>query len=231
MTVNVHIHTYGDLEMLREAVASVPEGIPIHIFDGRYADFEGDTDLTPGCREFCAAHPDCRYYAPPEHLRPFPGDSELREPVSRKSRWGFEHLPAEEWTLKLDADERLTRFDVDFAALDPEGKHCPVIESVDGQRFHIARLFKPKYWTPWVDDCLLPRGLYPRDTPLGDLARVWTETDRIAQRFIGRYPIDSIHIENYGPERPADYRERRLDQLERMGREDRFTDLKDDLSL
>lgn len=224
---NIHIHAFDDLPMCRDAVASVPDGVLVYIFDGRYADFPGEYDTTPGLESFCADHPDCTYYAPPPEHRPFEGDSTLREPVARKARWAFEHLPADEWTLKLDTDERLERFDADLDTLARDHKYAPVIRSTTGRSYHIARLFVPRHWTPWVDDCLLPRRYFLRDTALDRLATVWTEDLYRRMRFIKRGEIDTVRIDNHGPERPAGYQDRRAAQLRAMGREDRFMELKE----
>lgn len=228
---NVHIYCYGDLEMLTDAAESVPSHVPIHVFDGRYHSFPGDTNLTPGLEEFCDDHPDCIYYAPPPDRLPF-GDpntpGEWRSAVNEKAQWAFEHLPESEWTLKLDADERLREINPEaFTDYNPHGKYCPVINMAGdplGEVF-IARIWQPRYWTPWINDCLLPRDILPRDASLERLHTAWY--DYPVLRFKDRYETDAVHIENHGADRPRGYLERREEHLETIGREERAAEIRE----
>lgn len=233
--MNVRICAYGDLPQCREAVASVtehlPDGVPIHVCDGRYATFDGETDLTPGLEAFCGAHPDCTYHAPPEEYLPFGWDriadgtpAEWRPGVHAKAQWIDETLPSDEWTLKLDTDERLARFDADLETLDREFRYAPIIDlHGDGKdRAHVARLWVPTHWTRWADDCLLPRNLFPRDTSLKQLQRIWRDKRYEMFRFIRLRQRQDIHIDNYGAERPDAYQQRRADHLQRIGRGERL---------
>lgn len=222
---NVHIHAYDDLDMLREAVESVPEGVPIHVFDGRYHTFPGERNATPEIRDFCTTHPDCTYHHPDHDDLPF-GDpntlGEWRSAVHEKAMWAFELLPEHEWTLKLDTDERLNAFDTSlFDGLKPSGKYCPRIAMEDDPMgdVHIARLWQPRYWTPWIDDCLLPRDLLPRDVSLERLHTAWEKYQML--RFVDRYEITEIQIHNVGSDRSDDYLSRRTIHLQNIGRDDR----------
>lgn len=231
--VSVHLHAYGDLAQCRVAVASVTNHLPdatIHVCDGRYTTFEGETDLTPGLASFCGRHPNARYHAPPERDLPFGiegAPDEYRPGNYAKARWVFDEvLPDDKWTLKLDTDERLQGFEQDLDALNPRWKYVPRITRAEsGERVAVARLFKPGHWTPWTDDCLLPRDLFGWDTPLEKLQRIWRDEDCVMFRFIKLGNVDDIQIENYGAERPDDYQRRRADHLERIGREQRARDM------
>lgn len=232
MNLNFHIHAYGDLDHAKQAIASLPAGTPVHVFDGRYATFAGDHDLTPGLEAFCGAHPDCRYHAPPPGALPFGHDldvpDEWRPGNYAKARWAFDHLSADEWTLKLDTDERLRTFEADLDALSRTHKYAPVVDlhGQAKQSVHIARLWVPDAWTPWINDCLLPRDVFPRDHPLEALQRVWRDDEWTALRFLRRGQLTAIEIDNYGGERPAAYQRRRAEHLRRIGRDDRWTELK-----
>lgn len=230
--INFHIYAYDDAPMLRECVDSLPDGVPIHVFDGRHADFPGERDLTLAIERFCTRHPDCRYHAPPDGLLPFGHDHDLarRGAGYAKSRFVFDRLPPDEWTCKLDTDERLTRFDPEPALGDlaPDHKYCPLVAG-EGEQYHVARLFKPDEWTPWVGDCLLPRALFPLDTSLERLHTIWTTTEFRAIRFLRRLQIGGIEIENVGDERPDDYQRRRIEQLETRGRPDRAVEVRESL--
>lgn len=228
---NVHIYAFDDAPMLRGAVESVPDGIPIHVFDGRHADFDGERNLTPEIKRFCRRHPDCHYYAPPADDLPFGHDHDLskRGAGYAKSRFVFEHLPPDEWTLKMDTDERLETFDIDIETLAPQIRYCPPVEREADENAHISRLFQPRYWTPWIGDCFLPREVFPLDTSLDRLHTIWTTHDYRVVRFIRRAETSDIRIRNIGHERPASYQERRVDQLETRGRERRASEVAETL--
>lgn len=235
--MNVRIACYGDLAECRQAVASVTDTLPdatIHVCDGRYATFDGDTDLTPGLRDFATAHPSVRYHSPPDEYLPFGWEllkdgtpPKWRPGVHAKARWIDSVLPQETWTLKLDTDERLRSFDVDLGALDRTTRYAPEINlhGDDKPMAHVARLWVPTHWTRWIDDCLLPRAIFPRDTPLEILQRVWRTEDFRMIRFVRLLQTHDITIDNYGADRPADYQRRRVEHLERIGRDDRWAEL------
>lgn len=226
--LNVHIYCYEDLEFLKDAVAQVPDGIPIHVCDGRYADFDGDYDLTPGAAEWCDDQPGVTYHAPPADRLPFgdPDDTEHRRSVHEKSEWvNYEVLPQDEWTIKLDTDEEFTRFDAEYVPdLDPEIRYRVYVDVDEDRHFYLTRLWQPQYWTVWVNDCLLPRDEVPRYTPVEEIAEKWYD-----HRNERRVRIEAIRIDNRGTDRPDDYLARRADQLEDIGREGRARQLRDNV--
>lgn len=226
----VYLYTFDDLEMAKGAIASIPEGVPVHVFDGRHADFPGEYNLTPGLKAFCGLHPDCTYHEPPPEHRPFGSTADpaaYRTPGHAKASWVFDELPQSTWALKMDTDERLERVDVDFDALDSKHKYCPQIDfSGESRTVTIARLCKPKYWTPWIGDCWLPREVFPRETPIECLATAYTNDVYLATRFAYRSDLPAVRIRNIGSERPDDYQQRRMKQLRHRKRDDRFTELK-----
>lgn len=231
----VRICAYDDLPECRQAIQSVPTGVPVHVCDGRYATFPGDYDLTPGLAEYCADRDHAHYHAPPADSLPFGHaldvPAEWRPGVHAKARWIDEVCPQDAWALKLDTDERLRTVDVDLDALDETVKYCPVVDLHEQhqQRVHVARLWVPDRWTRWIDDCLLPREIIPRDHPLECLQRIWRDDEWTALRFLRRSRTKDVRIDNYGGERPAAYRERRAEHLRRIGRSDRWTELKKEL--
>lgn len=236
--LNIRISAFGDLAECKQAIASIPDGITIHVCDGRYATFDGATDLTPGLEAFCDKRPDCVYHEPPEFRLPFGHEFiadgvplEWRPGVHAKARWIDRVVPQDEWTLKLDTDERLTRFNVTLDDLDREKRYAPVI-NLHGdtkENVHVARLWVPKHWTRWIDDCLLPRELFPRSTPLERLQKIWREDEFRVIRFMRLQETRRIMIDNYGADRPADYQRRRVQHLNRIGRDDRWAELDDRL--
>lgn len=235
-TFNVRISAFDDLGECRQAVASVPDGIPIHIFDGRYCTFDGDYDLTPGLEAFCETQPDCTYHAPDADRLPFGHDldvpTEWRPGNHAKARWiNYEQLPPDEWSLKLDTDERLDRLELPDS-LDPRTRYSPeiVLHGDETERAHVERLWQPREWTCWIDDCLLPRAIFPRDTPLDILQRIWREDRYRVIRMIGWSRLGTVRIDNYGAERDPAYQQRRVDHLRRIGRTDRWADLDGRLS-
>lgn len=230
--ISIRICAFDDLPECRRALESLPTGVHAHVCDGRYANFSGDHDLTPGLEALCDERAAWHYHAPDDYLLPFGANidapDEWRPGVYAKAHWMEAVLPQDEWALKLDTDERLRTFDVDLGDLDRRKKYAPVID-LHGQRkqsVHIARLWVPRYWTPWVGDCLLPKTLFPRDHPIDCLQRVWRDDEWTALRFLRRGQTADIRIDNYGAERPADYQARRAAHLRRIGREDRWTELK-----
>lgn len=233
MSWNVHICTFGDFAMVREAVDSVPNGVPIHVCDGRYASFDGRTDVTPGLETWCEDIDQVHYHAPSPTRLPFGHDLDAvpraRPCVHAKAQWMIhEVLPQDEWTLKLDSDERLERFDVDLTTLDEWTKYVPLVEMADGSgRVNVARLFMPAHWTAWIDDCLLPRSDYARTSSPEWMGLVYEQGD---VGFVNRERLPwQIRITNHGDERSLAYQRRRADHLEWMGRETRAEAVRDRL--
>lgn len=228
---NVHVYCFDDLGMLRGCVDSVPPDVDVHVFDGRHMDFAGEHALTPEIEYYCRSIPQCEYHAPPAEDLPF-GDADTLDRRSAgyyKSRFVFEHLPDDEWTLKMDTDERLEAFDADLSAFDADRKLCPeIVRGPEGEdRCHIARLFQPGYWTPWIGDCLLPREAFPMDVPLENLATIWEHQRYRVLRFVNRTEVAGVRIRNVGHDRPADYQARRVEQLEARGRAERAAELRE----
>lgn len=233
--MNVHIYAYDDLSLVERAVASVRDtlgDVPIHVLDGRYALFDGETDLTPGLVGWCTGE-GVIYHAPMRSRLPFGHDTdalpEYRPGVHAKAMWAFEHaLPPDEWTLKMDADETLKRFDADLENLSAEGKYAPVIHrhGDTAGTSHITRLFKPTHWTPWINDTLLPRPLFPRDSALETLAAPYLQKEFRVVWHINRGHVRDVEIDNHGADRPADYQHRRVAHLEAIGRDRRAEDVR-----
>lgn len=222
--LNVHMYLFDDLAMAKEAVASVPGGFPIHLVDGRYADFPGDYNLTPGAQSWAATQPDVTYHAPPDDLLPFgdPNNTAHRRSTHEKAKWvNYDVLPPAEWTLKLDSDERLVEFDWERVAdLDPGRRWRIQIEVVGEPReWRLTRLWQPNYWTVWANDLLLPRSEVPRDTELERLQQLWNN-----QYHRGRGHFTEARIINYGVDRPQEYNERRVEHLHSIGRDQRASD-------
>lgn len=218
--MNVHIHAYGDPALCEQAIQSVPDSMPVHVFDGRYRSFAGDTDLTPGLAEICESYGNATYHEPPAETLPF-GDpekpGEYRAPQHEKTTWAWSRLPADDWTLKLDADEELACFDADLDELDRSKKHR-VNVSIPGDPDYpdalSTRLWVPEHWTFWTDDLQVPRDDCPRTA---DAAEVKTAIDQGAYKARQNLGTrDDIVIENIGHERPASYLARREAQLEIM---------------
>lgn len=222
---NVRIMCFDDLEMLRGAVASIPSSWTIYVCDGRYISFEDDKDWTPAIRDWCKNIKNVRYCKPPDERLPFGVDrdwpDDLRPGVTAKGEWMlYEVLPQDEWVLKIDTDERLKEFDININDLDPYSKYCPEINMVgEEHRFpFIERLYVPQNWSVWVDDCLLPREEFPRDSDPSYLREM--HRDKYGSRIRKRF-IDSIKIDNIGAQRDSEYQEKRHEQLKKIGRGDR----------
>lgn len=219
--MNVHMYLFDDLGMAKEAISFLPEDIDIHLMDGRYTDFPGEYDLTPEAGDWASKRDNVIYHKPPEEKLPFgdPEDTENRRSVHEKARWvNEEALPEDEWTLKLDTDGFLTEFDPSVVEeLDEEIRWRIEVRIEDeGRRFHLTRLWKPKYWTYWINDCLIPRSEVPRDTVLSELPDLWQE-----YKSERRKKLEDWLIINRGTERADDYIERRVEHLESIGREGR----------
>lgn len=235
-TWNVHIHAFDDPDFCEAAIRTVPTDVDVHVCDGRYVDFAGERDLTPELEDICEEYGNAHYHAPSEDRLPFGHDSDaharLRAPIYEKAKWvNYEILPQDEWTLKLDTDEQLITVDEDWLEedADPSVKYAPAINRPDDPngRPHITRLWQPSYWTVWIDDCLLPRDLFPRDMDLEYLHRGYTTPAYRPLGFAHRKETTAILIENGGQERPEEYQERRLEHLEHIGRDDRARELRE----
>lgn len=219
---NIAIPFYSELELFKRCVRSIPDHLDIYAFDGRWQTFPGDTDVTPGAETWCAEQPNVKYFAPPEHRRPWGSDRDDWHPATRYDQTAearfmhYEILPEDEWVLKLDADETLERYDDVFEQLNPNLKYTPVVMTTDGEPLYPDRIYVPEHWTFWLDDCFFPRDFYPRDTPVEDLALAQQET--LHKRAHQGGTVDAIAIVNHGADRSEGYQQRRADHLEAMHR-------------
>lgn len=224
---NVHIYCYDDLELLQGAVRSIPEDIKIYALDGRYVDFKGETDLTPGAEEWCKSRENVIYHSPPKSHLPFGkyGSSEHRYSQHEKGCWAnYKILPPNQWTLQMDTDERLIRLNRDvFERFEDDHRYRPKILTDDGRRVTQPRIWKPKFWTLWIDDAAIPRDLASREYPLQYLQGQWKKYRSKRMEHVSE---DDIFIENYGMARPDEYNERRANQLEAIRRGHRATKLR-----
>lgn len=228
----VYIPTWGDLDFLKGAVASVPDGVVTHVVDGRYADFPGETVRTPGLAEWCAQTVNTAYHTPPDDRLPWghehvDEEPRLRHPGHEQAKFAnYEVLPQDEWVLHIDADERIETFDVPFADLDERWKFVPYIDSLAERGIGVPRLYVPGNWTFWIGGVFYPRGFWPRDTPLAKLRDLHLQS--MSHQYINRGGLmDQIRLHNVGDERPPEYHERRAAQLETMGRHDRAEDYRE----
>lgn len=223
----VYVKTYDDTDLLKGCVASIPDGIPVYVVDGRYADFPGDGLRTPETREWCFRQEGVHYHTPPDEVLPwghehYEDEPTVRWPIHEQARWAnYEVLPQDAWVLHLDADERLEHVaDGLFDRLDRTWKYAPYIDSLADRDLMVPRIYVPKHWTFWIAGVMYPREYWSRDTPakrLRDLHIVSMAHQSINR---GRIP-EAVQIHNVGADRPPDYHERRADQLETMGRHDR----------
>lgn len=236
--LNIWIPCYDDLEQLREAVESVQpflerhESVSAYVVDGRYATFEGETNCTPGADGLCSRY-NAIYVDPslpelgsshcPQVELPW-GDPDapdyLRSPQHEQAKWvNYELLPQDEWALEMDTDERLEALDLEcLAGLDPRGKYTPEVLTPDGEQLMPAiRLYQPQFWTFWIDDVMFWREFYPRDTPTQDLVEGHVRTAHRNTAYGGT--VECLTLRNHGADRPAEYQERRADQLDTMGAE------------
>lgn len=223
---NVAIPFYDELGLFKRAVRSVPDHLHIHAFDGRWETFPGEHDVTPGAKAWCADRENVTYHAPPPERRPWGVEMESDDPTTRYDQtaearfMNYETLPEDEWVLKLDADETIAEYDGSvFEALDERRRYKPVVGTAQGERLFTDRIYVPKYWTFWLDDCYFPRGLHSRERPVEHLAWIQRETDhnQLGQGGV----VEAIRIVNHGEERSAGYQERRAEHLEAMGRDKR----------
>lgn len=227
---NIHIYIYDDLPMLKEAVGTIPDDIRIHVFDGRYADYPGETDLTPGAEEWCGSRGNITYHRPDSSRLPFGqgGSSANRASQHEKGCWAnYDVLPEDQWSLQMDTDERLVRLDREvFEDLKDDYRYRPPIPIDDGRTVTQPRIWKPKYWTLWIDDCAIPRDKVHRNTNLDELEEKW-------RRYRGEksehLSDEDILIENVGMSRPDEYKLRRVVQLYTIERPHRALQVIDEI--
>lgn len=231
---NVHMYAYGEVELAKRAIASIPDGVTVHVFDGRHAEFGtvDDPDLTPKLREFCGRMPDARYYAPDDNKLPF-GSADraaVRHSGWKKAVFAFRHLPPNQWTLKVDADETFTAIDPDFSFCDliPSQKYAVPVDHPTFGTVMINRLFVPRHWTPYIGDCQLPRALFPRDTPFDTVQRMWNKNKRVL--YWDRGQVSAIRLANHDDERSLSYQRKRVEQLRARGRPNRAAQLEEELA-
>lgn len=219
---NIHIRIYDDLPELRRAINSIPRDVVIHVLDGRYADFDGGTLLTPGASDLCRERPNLRYHAPSEDRLPF-GDLSVgksyRDSIYKKACWAYyEVLPEDQWTIRMDSDERLIYLDrTFFERISDDKVFSPRIYmredlSDSGNSSVISctmRIFKPKYWTFWTGDLMIPRHQCERGLGAKETKKIHQDVDQ--REF--REKTQSVIIENLGEKRPDDYLSRRMNQL------------------
>lgn len=218
--------------MLREAIESVPESARrIYVVDGRYATFDGETDLTPGAADLAAEFERAEYVEPDPDQLPFghdrPSGTPVRWPVHLKQRWVFEDvLPQDEWVLKMDTDERVETIDAElFERLPRRWKAAPRVDTLWERGVAQPRIYVPEYWTYWLADVAFPRYLYPRGTDAETLYEAEQHYDMAPVRNVGSTP--AVQLRNVGDDRPEDYRERRADQLDVMGRHGRAAEYRE----
>lgn len=225
MDYQVVIETFTDLDFLAGALASVPDSVPVHVIDGRYATFDGEMDWTPGARRLCERFPNTTLHRDRDRL-PWGHERDAADPAVRwpqvaQMRFVLGAIPNDTWTLKLDADERLRRLDVAESALDESQVYHATVH-VDGHPYptmpdgelYVPRLWYPERWTFWTDDVPLPRDEYPRDTPAEELYTAKTRGEHLPHQNV--FLKDDIQIDNVGHERPAAWHERRDEQLRVM---------------
>lgn len=229
--INFHICAWGDVDICRGALESIPEDASIYVFDGRYDTFDGETELTPGLESLCNSYSNCEYHAPPDDMLPFGHDiaapPEHRPAVHAKARWMFEEkLPQDEWTVKVDSDERLDELHRDrFTDLDPRVKAPGDVAIVDDREVYPTRVLQPQHWTPWINDCFVPREDVPRSASLQERHDTWMEKATRFKYYQQNPPV--VALENVGlSERPREYLEQRIEHLKTIGRGGRATDLR-----
>lgn len=224
--MNIHIHHYGDLEMLKECVESIDIDVPIIVIDGRYCTFmPGKPVLTPGSREWCDSQKNVLYFAPNEDRLPFgeglPKDVERPGVMDKAKFANYEVLPQDEWTLRMDTDERLERFDVDLDELDPEKKYEPFLLDDSMRESCQPRLMIPGKWTFWINDVCAPREKVSIHCDERLLAEKVKEHHEEGAELI----YSKVRLRNVGMHRPDEYIEERVAHLKSMGREQRAKQL------
>ncbi len=214
--LQVVINHYGEADMLREALDSVTTVVPeasVLVLDGRYANFYyGEDDTTRGSEDLCRLYEGVSYRSPPDDALPFGEGLSGRRPIYDKAEWvWYEQADAGTWSLKLDDDERLRRFDVDLSNLDRREKHVATIGMPDDV-ITIPRLWVPEEWTFFVDDLCFPRDEFPRSLSFEALRddlgpeATWTR--------VGYTTADDVQIVNRGENRSTAYRVERDQQKE-----------------
>lgn len=211
--LQVVIPHYGDRELLEGCLPTVVEKLPetpVHVVDGRYAHFDIglDSDLTPGTEDLCNQYENVHYHAPPDDLLPFGHERpEGRYPMNQKGAYvWYEVADPDRWALKIDADERLRKFEFTDAELDdlnPEEK--VLVELVVGKKDHVenARMWVPRNWTFYVGDICYPRSAVSRDTPFEELREIcgpdltWTNLERY--EGVSRVSIRNLDHERTEP--------------------------------
>lgn len=220
----VYVKTYDDIDLLKGCVESIPEGVPIYVVDGRYADFPGESLRTPGTREWCESQPNVEYHTPADERLPwgherYEAEPHLRWPIHEQAKYAnYEVLPQDKWVLHMDADERLVEAAEGlFERLDPKRKYAPYIDSLAERDLLVPRVYQPRHWTFWIAGVMYPREFWDRETPVEKLFQLHTVS--MTHQSINRETIpDLLRIHNVGDDRPPDYHDRRADQLETMGR-------------
>lgn len=225
---NIHMYAFDDLDMVKEAVGSIPDDVVIYVLDGRYYDFPGEYDLTPGLEEWCDDIENVSYMSPPQDILPFgEGQSSAhRAAQNAKARWANEEaLPQFQWSIQMDTDERLFHINREiFDNLKDDHRYRPTIPIDDGRTVTQPRIMKPGYWTYWIDDCAIPRDVASRDTELEHLRLLWNEH---RDERVGYVDGEDLLIKNFGMSRPDEYLERRIVHLDRIKRGTRARKLED----
>lgn len=217
---------YGDSEDLAESLETVVERLPrtpVHVVDGRHAtfDYEVETgDLTPETPGICEGYENVHYHAPPDDLLPFGHERPHgRYPMNQKGSYiWYEVADPDRWALKIDADERLRKFEFTDAELDDLNPTDKVlVELVVGKKDHVenARMWVPRNWTFYVGDICYPRKVVPRDASFEELRDKcdpeysWTDLER----FEG---IGKVSIRNLDHERGDRWTEAREKQKQQI---------------
>lgn len=227
--IQVYLTFFDDLDMAVRCLESLPDDgrLTVYAVDGRFEGFPGEYDVTPGAADAIeavdAATDAAVVYAPaPEARRPWGSDRNL-EPIYRydqvaEAQWvNYELLDQETWTVKLDADEVVAGFEIDwFDTLAVREQYTPVVVTADDSPMYPSRVYVPGHWTFWIPDVMFPRELYPRSTPVEELAEVQFTTQHNTISHGGIFK--GVKIVNYGGERPADYQDRRASHLQSMHR-------------
>lgn len=221
--LQIYIQTYHDLEFLEKALDSIPKTnkIKTYVVDGRYANFEGEKNLTINAERLCKNTKNTQYTHPPNLPIGDPEKpSDLRHPQHVEAKYiNYQLLDPDTWTLKMDSDETIQNIQLSILdELHPKQKYSAKVETPNGKELRPAiRIYKPKYWTFWIDDAFLYREYYPRDTPLKKLYTTYLHTKHANIGYGGT--VEQIKLLNRGVERPDEYRRRRAKQLEEMDRE------------
>lgn len=240
MTCNVHIYAYGDggvKDAIRSAESVLPEA-HVYVIDGRYANFPKVDcfDITPGLESFCEDRPNVSYHAPPTEELPYGEQSETFGGISgqvEKARFtNYEVLPQDEWSIKLDSDERLERFDVNLDSLDRTTKYFPAVTFRMTAQQTLPRLWVPGNWTFLMNDCSVPRDVLGRAASNEDIMEAALdiaengEGEALTETCLPGFCITNDES-THGPE----YLESRVYHLVRLGRFERSVELIDEHDL